>query len=1273
MSRRSRAIATALLCSLVASGFALAGDAPAKPPTFVSGKAVAVGRTAPLWSLPPGELNPPDGWHQQLVINRANEKRVKVPVPGAGAGTGSFVDPLLQQQLNTPSAMPAPSLTFDGMIAAGSAPPDTNIDVGPNHVVELVNNTRMQVFDKAGTPLLGPVSIRSLFSGLPVSDACRAGGDDGDPIVLYDPLADRWFVSQFEVTAFPNSMCIAISQSGDPTGAYFAYDFVMPAPPAVPENKFHDYPHYGVWPDGYYLTTNQFNQALTAFRGAGVFAFDRVKMIAGDPTASYVYVDVEPIDPTAGGMLPTDLDGHLPPPAGLANLFMEFRADEYGDPLDALRIYDFVPNYANPGASTFAVHPDVALAAFDARQPSSRADIEQLGGDALDAIPDRLMFRLAYRNLGSPAAAANSWVGNFTVNVSGINPTAASSYQAGIRWFELHGTGTSIPTLYDQGTHNLAPGNGASGLNNWMGSIAQDHQGSLGLGFSQSGTGQRADIKIAGRTSGGGALNEGEALFHAAIGSQLTTSNRWGDYSSMSIDPSDGCTFWYAQEYYATTASFAWRTRIGRFAYPGCTAEPKGTLQGHVTYCSNGLPLAGATVSVDGNPMAVTDLNGDYSLLLPPGNYTVSVSRSTFTTVSGGVGVSDGGTATFDACLAGVPFIVSAGATLVGESCVPGNGRIDPGETVTVSFCVRNTGGADTTNLVGELRKTGGVGDAPDPAVFGQVLAGGADVCVEVTFTADEALVCGDDLTPTFDLQDGVASLGTSAYAFTTGIPVVVLSETFDGVGAPALPAGWSTSGTGNLWITTATTPDTAPNAAYADDPAAVADKVLDSPSIAVPADAQQLRFSNFYNLEANGANPAVGYDGGVLEISIAGAAFQDILAAGGSFASNGYNRTISGSFGSPIGGRQAWSGNSATYLTTVVNLPPAALGQSIVLRWRMVSDISIGVPAGGWRIDGVSLLGRAVCCTPIPEGLSVDGSPGLRAPSAAANNVWEPGETVVVMPSYFNGDSVPLPLTGTASNLTGPGGATYSITDGTAAYGTIGSNTTVTCSDCYSVSVDNPVVRPASHWDASMDEALSNGSGKTWILHIGASFADVPDANGFYPFIETIFHNGVTGGCGGSNYCPGNGALRKQMAVFLLKARYGAAYLPPPAAGIFSDVPQADSFAPWIEDLYNRGITGGCSVSPLSYCPNNTVLRQQMAVFLLKTLEGPAYVPPACASVFGDVPCPSTFADWIEELADRGITTGCGGGNFCPTNPNTRGQMAVFLTKTFGLVLYGP
>ena len=196
--------------------------------------------------------------------------------------------------------------------------------------------------------------------------------------------------------------------------------------------------------------------------------------------------------------------------------------------------------------------------------------------------------------------------------------------------------------------------------------------------------------------------------------------------------------------------------------------------------------------------------------------------------------------------------------------------------------------------------------------------------------------------------------------------------------------------------------------------------------------------------------------------------------------------------------------------------------------------------------------------------------------------------------------------------------------------------------------------------------------------MHIGGSFADVPTTNIFYRHVETLLHHGVTGGCAtADSYCPGEITLRKQMAVFLLKALLSACYVPPAATGVFLDVPVNDTFAPWIEDLAARGITGGCGAG--KFCPDDPVKRKQMAVFLLKTLEGSAYTPPDAAGIFDDVAAADTFAPWIEELYKRGVTGGCSGGPppapifFCPENSVTRGQMAAFLTLTFNLVLYRP
>jgi hypothetical protein len=302
---------------------------------------------------------------------------------------------------------------------------------------------------------------------------------------------------------------------------------------------------------------------------------------------------------------------------------------------------------------------------------------------------------------------------------------------------------------------------------------------------------------------------------------------------------------------------------------------------------------------------------------------------------------------------------------------------------------------------------------------------------------------------------------------------------------------------------------------------------------------------------------------------------------------------------------------------------------------------------------------------------------PAALAVDVSGNGVLEPGETVTVAPSWHNVNGGPLTFTGAASNLTGPAGATYTLLIAAADYGMVPNAAVLSCgSNCFAVSVSNPATRPAAHWDITVRETIvpdTLGQTTVWTLHVGNSFTDVPPANPFYRFVETLLHTGVTAGCGGPSYCPDGSTTREQMAVFLLRAREGGAYTPPPCpTAPFPDVPCSSPFAAWVAELVNRGITAGCGGG--LYCPTAPVTREQMAVFLLKTREGAAFTPPACTTAtFSDVPCASPFAAWVAELVDRGITAGCGGGLYCPTDPVTRAQMAVFLTKTFGLTLYGP
>ena len=330
------------------------------------------------------------------------------------------------------------------------------------------------------------------------------------------------------------------------------------------------------------------------------------------------------------------------------------------------------------------------------------------------------------------------------------------------------------------------------------------------------------------------------------------------------------------------------------------------------------------------------------------------------------------------------------------------------------------------------------------------------------------------------------------------------------------------------------------------------------------------------------------------------------------------------------------------------------------------------------------TLYGQTVIAT--PTALLVD-----ETGAGNQNGVLEIGETATIAPSWNNGTADVFLLQGQVADFSGPAGPSYVVNDGSADYGAVAGGATSNCEtatgDCMAVTITG--TRPSQHFDASLTEQPSVGfltaptSGmppKVWTLHVGESFTDVPTTNNFYKYIETIYHFGITGGCGaGTDYCPGNTVTRAQMAVFLLKAKNGSMYTPPACTGtVFGDVPCTGGiFDPWIEDLANQGITGGCQVSPPLYCPGNPVTRAQMAVFLEKTLRGAPYIPPPCTgTVFGDVPCTGGIFDpWIEKLYADGVTGGCQASPllYCPNNPNTRGQMAVFLTKTFTLVLYGP
>jgi hypothetical protein len=502
---------------------------------------------------------------------------------------------------STPSdpAMPGVDLNFAGIgfpgVACNCAPPDTDGEVGRTQYTQIVNEG-LQVFAKTtGASVFGPVGISTLWSGF--GGVCESNGS-GDPVVLYDQLADRWIVSQFAGLSVPTDECIAVSTTSDATGSYHRYAFHL-------GSSFFDYPKLAVWPDAYYMSMNVFNTAGTAYLGPQPFAFDRAAMLAGN-TATFVTTGI-----TGGSgeetYLPSDLDGKTLPPAGAPNTFVEFPSG------GVYKVFHFHVDFGVPANSTFTTFATVPAAGFTGLCATTRSCVPQAGTTSrLDGIGDRLMFRAAYRNFGDH----ESVVTNYAVNSGGV---------AGVRWLELRNVTLGPVTVYQESTYQ------PDSTWRWMGSAAMDGNGNLAVGFSASSASISPQIRYAGRlaTDPLNTLAQGESTLFAGTGSQTGTSSRWGDYSAMTIDPVDDCTFWYTSEYYTTTSSFNWRTRVGTFKFPQC-ASALGTLNGRVTDSVTGLGVSGASVQISGGLSTSTDATGNYLIDLAQGTYSVTFSKSSY-------------------------------------------------------------------------------------------------------------------------------------------------------------------------------------------------------------------------------------------------------------------------------------------------------------------------------------------------------------------------------------------------------------------------------------------------------------------------------------------------------------------------------------------------------------------------------------------------------------------------------------------------------------------
>ena len=405
-------------------------------------------------------------------------------------------------------------------------------------MVEVVN-VSLLVFDKTtGTPTLGPMTLSSLWHGISAPSSSQ-GTPLIDPIVIYDKLAGRWVLEGATLNP-PYYACFAVSNTSDATGSYTAYAF------SLPQNGFTT-PRFGIWPDGYYLS--MYN-TMPNYVGPAACVVDRVKMLAGQTAAMQCFSTPE-TSIGIGGMMPADMDGTTAPPAGSPEYFLVLGPQGS----NALYLYRFHVDYTTPGNSSFTGPSSISVTPYT--QAAFGASVPQPGtSQKLMAIGSWVMHRVAYRNFANANPPYESLLLTHTVS-------ARKGQTTGVRWYELRNLSTT-PTVYQQGTY--APDT----TYRWMASVAEDKMGDIALGYSVSSTSVYPSIRYTGRTASdplGRMESEGTILTGSA---HQSGSLRWGDFTSMAVDPVDDCTFWYNNQYMGANGTYAWATQLFSFTFPGC-------------------------------------------------------------------------------------------------------------------------------------------------------------------------------------------------------------------------------------------------------------------------------------------------------------------------------------------------------------------------------------------------------------------------------------------------------------------------------------------------------------------------------------------------------------------------------------------------------------------------------------------------------------------------------------------------------------------------------
>ena len=841
--------------------------------------------------------------------------------------------------------------------STGVSPGDPVVDVSANHIMYGVNGssgTSFTIYDKTGTKLAGPTTFSSLA---PAGDGCRTSVSD--PIILFDRLANRWFLLEMGGTSSAAKMCIYVSKTENPvSGGWWFYGFSTPA--------LNDYPHCGVWNNAYVCTDNEGGSNVA------VYAYDRANMLNGATARAQQRFATVPALAGYGfqALTPATFmgDSAHAPPASTRQVLVRHNDDEAhaggsaNTSQDFIDIYTINVDWNTPANSAITAQPDIAITEFNSwfRDYSTFATVPQPGSTSrLDPIREVILNSLVYRNLGSH----ESIVGQFATNQNAAR--SGTVVDAGIRWFELRRTGgvANAWTKFQEGTY--APSDPEGATNRWMGATAMDSAGNIAMGFSidraVGASPMFPSLAYVGRQNGdpAGVMTTAETRLVTG-GSSQTNFDRWGDYFQLGVDPADGCTFWFTGQYMAASN---WATRVASFRFDAC---------GSPTFSLSGTPLDQAVCAATPSPVALTPVNitvgsiagfntpvslgfgsglpagfgGSYTTnpVVPPGSSQANLTVTNAATPGLNALTLRGSAAGTDRDLA-LNVTVATQAPAAATLTAPANNAVNVSATPTFTW----TASAQSASYLIEIATDAGFSNI----ILSQSVSGTSfqpaaalPTNTQIYWRVTPNNICGAG-TPSavFTFFTQAAPGDCSAGTFTTP----VFTDDMES-GTP----GWTHSaavGT-DTWAVITTRPNSPVNSWRGVDSTAISDQRLVSPTVVLPTtlSALNLQFQHWRNIEANGATAC--YDAGILEVSLNGGAFTQVTNA--QIAVGDYTGAVSGSFSNPLAGLQGWCG-SVPYNNVVVDISAFA-GQNAQFRFRLGSDASVG--REGWYIDDFKVQG---------------------------------------------------------------------------------------------------------------------------------------------------------------------------------------------------------------------------------------------------------------------------------------------------------------------------